>query len=108
MFNFSRPSCNSLIHNSPALFSLGFPQFLTPYLIKIGTPRFRRWVVDNLLLNSKIQHLKGIVDLTYNNAKDLLEKKRLALKEGDEAMMQQIGEGKDIMSILCEHHYFYV
>ncbi|KAJ3488875.1 hypothetical protein NLI96_g2508 [Meripilus lineatus] len=85
---------------APALFSLGFPQFLTPYLIKIGTPRFRRWVVDNLLLNSKIQHLKGIVDLTYNNAKDLLEKKRLALKEGDEAMMQQIGEGKDIMSIL--------
>ncbi|KAJ3488906.1 hypothetical protein NLI96_g2507 [Meripilus lineatus] len=85
---------------SPALFSLGGLQFLAPFLVKIGSPAFRRWVVDNLLPYPKIQHLKNLVDLMYNNAKDLLSKKRLALKEGDEVVMQQIGEGKDVMSIL--------
>lgn len=63
--------------------------------------------MDNLLPYPKIQHLKNLVDLMYNNAKDLLSKKRLALKEGDEVVMQQIGEGKDVMSILREYNSFH-
>ena len=37
-----------------------------------------------------------------SRAKEILESKRAALRAGDAAVEQQVGEGKDIMSILCK------
>ncbi|KAJ3489260.1 hypothetical protein NLI96_g2239 [Meripilus lineatus] len=84
----------------PAMFALGGTQFLVPYLLKLGPPGFRRWVLDHLLPDRRVQHLKDIADYLDSQARSLISKKRLALKEGDEAVTQQVGEGKDIMSIL--------
>lgn len=56
--------------------------------------------MDNLIPNPKIQYFKGLVDYMTKQAKDLIAMKRLAFEAGDEAVMQQVGEGKDIMSIL--------
>lgn len=83
------------------MFSLGGLIFLTPYVAKLGPPAFRRWILDNCVPDPKVQYLKGLIDFMSVQAKDLIFQKRMALKEGDEAMMQQVGEGKDIMSILC-------
>jgi hypothetical protein len=37
----------------------------------------------------------------HNTAVKAIEQKKRALAEGDEATMRQVGEGNDIMSILC-------
>lgn len=89
-----------LIKARPAIFAIGGLQFLSPYLVKIGSARFRRWIMDNFLPYPRIQHLKDLIDSMDAQARDLLSKKRLALKEGNEALLQQVGEGKDIMSVL--------
>ena len=41
-----------------------------------------------------------IVDTIWNTSKDIVYSKRAALKKGEEAVVQQVGEGKDLMSIL--------
>ncbi|KAF7794414.1 hypothetical protein EIP86_005548 [Pleurotus ostreatoroseus] len=70
-----------------------------PQLVKIGPASFRRRLVE-LFPDPNVRAMKKIVDTMEARAKEILEDKRAALRAGDEALMQQIGEGKDIMSIL--------
>lgn len=42
----------------------------------------------------------------HQMAIDVLKAKKQALDEGDEALANQIGEGKDIMSVLCLYNIF--
>ena len=42
-----------------------------------------------------------ISDAIWNTAKEVLESKKAALAAGDEAVSGQVGEGKDIISVLC-------
>lgn len=37
----------------------------------------------------------------YKTSVDIFESKKAALALGDEAVMKQVGEGKDIISVLC-------
>lgn len=53
-----------------------------------------------LFPDKNVQEMKVIVDTLEMRSKEILEGKREALRAGDEALKQQIGEGKDIMSIL--------
>jgi len=73
--------------------------YLLPTLIKIGSPRFRRFVVDVLPWKS-LHELRDLSDVLYETSMEILESKKAALKAGDEAIKQQVGEGKDILSIL--------
>ena len=68
-------------------------------LVKLGPPKFRRFLVD-LLPFKTARRLRDIVDVIHNTSVDILESKKRALREGDEAVAMQIGRGKDIMSIL--------
>jgi hypothetical protein len=53
------------------------------------------------LLPFKNMHkLRDIVDVMHNTSIEILESKKRALKEGDDAVAKQIGGGKDIISIL--------
>ncbi|KAH9481363.1 Cytochrome P450 monooxygenase 91 [Psilocybe cubensis] len=74
---------------------------ILPYLTRIGTPRFRRFVVDCLPFK-EIQDLKGVLDVLHKTSEEILESKRKAIAEGDEAVAAQIGRGKDIISILLK------
>jgi hypothetical protein len=47
-----------------------------------------------------VHQLRDIIDTMYNTAAEILEGKRRALKDGNEAIRRQIGGGKDIISIL--------
>ena len=42
------------------------------------------------------------VRMMRTRSREIYEQKKLALAQGDEAVKLQIGEGKDIMSILSE------
>lgn len=89
-----------LIFCRPTLFGLSIIRLFTPYLKHLGTPAFRRRFLDFLPIPS-LHKVAKIVDTMENQASVVFSMKKEALKAGDEAVVQQVGEGKDIMSILC-------
>ena len=60
----------------------------------------------NLLPWKNLHDLRDVVDVLNNTAIEIFEQKKKALEEGDEVVTQQIGKGKDIMSILSAYHLF--
>lgn len=71
------------------------------HLVKIGTPSFRRRVVELIPLKT-VKDMLSVTDTIGRHTKGILRKKRLALQAGDEAIRTQVGQGKDIMSILSK------
>ncbi|KAG6893218.1 hypothetical protein C0992_010845 [Termitomyces sp. T32_za158] len=76
-------------------------QFLLPALVKIGSPKFRRWVVDHFP-SKRVRAIRDIIDIWDRTTTEIFEAKKKALKEGDEALAHQIGQAKDLMSILMK------
>lgn len=85
--------------HSPVLSGLQIELIVLPYLVKLGPPAFRRFLVD-LLPHKAVQKWKSMIDVIDHTSTDVLAKKRAALAQGDEAVLKQVGGGKDIMSIL--------
>lgn len=73
--------------------------YLLPIAVKIGTPRFQRFVVD-ILPWKNLHEFRDIIDVIHETSVEIIETKRRALAEGDEVVAKQVGEGKDIISIL--------
>ncbi|KAF9565116.1 cytochrome P450 [Agrocybe pediades] len=84
----------------PASFKFFFIRnyFLSTF-VKIGTPRFRRFIVDILPARS-VRELKNIIDTMHDTSVMIYQSKKKAIAEGDATLAEQIGRGKDIMSIL--------
>jgi hypothetical protein len=80
-----------------------------PILVKFGSPKFRRFIVDHLPFKNATR-LRDIVDIMHATSIEILEAKERALKEGDEAAVQQIGRGQDIISILsmCDSNVYFL
>ncbi|KAG6900250.1 hypothetical protein C0993_000891 [Termitomyces sp. T159_Od127] len=76
-------------------------QYLLPILVKIGSPKFRRWLVDHFP-NKRLHAIRDIIDTWDRTTSEIFEAKKRALEEGDEALAQQIGQAKDLMSILMK------
>jgi hypothetical protein len=53
----------------------------------------------DFLLWQSLYRVRDIVYVIHNTAVDILEAKKKALEEGDEAVTQQIGQGKGFMSV---------
>jgi hypothetical protein len=68
-------------------------------LLKIGTPKFRRFILG-LIPWKTLHEIRDITDIIQNTAVEIINSKRQALEDGDEAVARQIGQGKDILSIL--------
>ncbi|KIK05286.1 hypothetical protein K443DRAFT_641813 [Laccaria amethystina LaAM-08-1] len=91
---------------SAAMKSLGsaamkmvFVQEYLYYVTKIGTPQFRRFIID--MLPWKAMHdARDIVDTMHKTSVEIFESKKKALLDGDDVVARQIGQGKDIMSML--------
>ena len=49
-----------------------------------------------------VQRLREVADDLHNRSVLIFNEKKTALEGGDEALKQQIGEGRDVMSILRE------
>ncbi|KIK57112.1 hypothetical protein GYMLUDRAFT_247366 [Collybiopsis luxurians FD-317 M1] len=76
---------------------------ILPRVSRIGTPRLRRFVVD-LLPWDDLHHMRDMVDYMHTIASGIYESKKRAFKKGDEAVTQQIGRGKDLISILMKEN----
>lgn len=76
-------------------------RFFIPLLVKLGPASFRRFLLD-LTPNPDLQKVKKIVDVMSETSGDIYREKLSALNNGDESVLRQMGEGKDVMSILCK------
>ncbi|OBZ77377.1 hypothetical protein A0H81_02561, partial [Grifola frondosa] len=85
----------------PVLFGLGIWRRIMPVLPMIGSAAFRRKIVD-MIPSKRVQKLKTIVDTLDRRSKDIYQQKKVALEKGNKALLQQVGEGKDLMSILLK------
>jgi len=47
-----------------------------------------------------VQELKNIIDIIHNTSVMIYESKKKAIAEGNKAVLSEISQGKDIMSIL--------
>ena len=86
----------------PALFALSVPRFVWykfDPLFRYVPSSWKRWVVDHPP-SKRLQHMKNICDTLERNACNILQMKKNALIAGEEAMVKQVGEGKDILSLL--------
>lgn len=85
----------------PILSSLVFyREYILATLMKIGSPRFQRFVVD-IIPWKKIHQLRDMVDAMHQTSLDIFEAKKKALEKGEGAFEAR-GGGKDIMSILMK------
>lgn len=76
--------------------------FLLPRVSRIGPASFRRWAV-NIFPWKPAHDLRDIIDVLHNTSVEIFESKLAALAQGDKVLAEQIGQGKDIMSILSTH-----
>ncbi|KAH7907754.1 cytochrome P450 [Hygrophoropsis aurantiaca] len=67
--------------------------------VKIGPASFRKRLVKVTPWKT-LQELNDIVDIMDRTSAEVFESKKAALEKGDEAVLQQVGQGKDIMSVL--------
>ncbi|KZT73889.1 cytochrome P450 [Daedalea quercina L-15889] len=61
---------------------------------------FRRAVVDAFPSGTEVHKLKKAVDTMDSRSREIYNAKKVALAKGDAAVVKQVAEGKDIMSIL--------
>lgn len=71
-------------------------------MANLGTPALRHWVGQNFPLPD-LNHLVYLTDVIYETSKMIFNEKKAALEKGDDAVVLQIGEGRDIMSVLSEY-----
>ena len=76
-----------------------------PYVSLIGTPAFRRWLLEWIPMK-RLHKLKSVVDTMHRRATEIYHEKKTLLDKGDEALLLQVGEGKDLMSILREWSHY--
>ncbi|KAI0754283.1 cytochrome P450 [Daedaleopsis nitida] len=85
----------------PTMVELSILRRILPYLPEYGSATFRRKLME-MIPNARVQKMKSIVDTIHRRSVEIFEEKKRALEQGDKAVTHQVGEGKDIMSILLK------
>lgn len=73
----------------------------TPWVVKLGSAAFRRWLIKYSPWND-IKKTRDIIDTMYEASDSILQAKKEALDRKDDVVVDQIGRGKDIMSLLSK------
>lgn len=74
---------------------------LVEYFDKLGSSRFRRRLAQKIP-NADFRQLRHVIDTMDSRSRDIFEEKKAAIMKGDEAVVQQLGNAKDLLSILSE------
>jgi hypothetical protein len=86
-------------NSRPTILKVSVARKFLPFLINIGPPYFRRFIVK-ILPWKALKEICSIVDIMDETSMKVFEEKKRALSKGDNTVLHQVGEGKDIMSIL--------
>lgn len=84
---------------SPTLSSLGVYRNLFPYVYKIFHPKILK-VIGRVLPWPTLNHLMDLAEALDIQARNVYETKKRLLESGDDATTKQVGEGKDLISLL--------
>ncbi|KAI0631283.1 cytochrome P450 [Trametes polyzona] len=87
----------------PAFAQAGGMQQYIPLFEAIVPPRWRRAVAE-LIPSPALRRLMRISDTLHTRSVEIFEAKKRALLAGDEAPKEQVGEGRDLMSILLREN----
>ena len=71
-------------------------------------PRWLRGWLFKLIPSARTKRILHIVDTMDSESRKIYNAKKSALEAGDDTILHQVGEGKDIMSILCtfvQYHF---
>lgn len=74
-------------------------RLLIPYVVRIGSARFRRRILDWIPWRA-VQQLKGISDIMDSTSRKIFRSKKEALGKEGRAILNEVGSGKDIISVL--------
>ncbi|CCL98495.1 uncharacterized protein FIBRA_00493 [Fibroporia radiculosa] len=86
---------------APTIGPLRLARMLLPLVMNIGSPKLRGWLF-RLIPNKSIQRACEISDLLDEHSQRIFNEKKEAMEKGDNAVLHQIGEGKDILSKLSK------
>ncbi|KAJ2926779.1 hypothetical protein H1R20_g10302, partial [Candolleomyces eurysporus] len=75
--------------------------YLLPMLNKIGTPAFRKWVMD-IVPWKNLHDIRDIINTMNETAVEIIESKKRAIEAGDDSIARQVGRGKDVISTLIK------
>lgn len=93
-------------HHRPTLTRLAFGRFyLLPLAVKI-LPSSVRTFIMNITPWKTLHDVRDMVNYMHDLSVEIYKEKRRALEEGDEAVVKQIGKGKDLLSIMSEYLWF--
>ena len=81
-------------------------QPIIPLLPKLGPARFRRWVLERIPY-WRVRKALEIVDSLHTISTEIVNSKKAALERGEEAVAQQVGAGKDIISKLRQGIFYH-
>ena len=84
---------------SSALNALSIGQFFLPYFRNMG-PRWLRGWLFKLIPSARTKRILHVVDTMDSESRKIYNAKKTALEAEDDTILHQVGEGKDIMSIL--------
>lgn len=62
-----------------------------------------RTLIMNITPWKALHEVRDMVNYMHEISVEIYHEKKRALEEGDEAVVRQIGQGKDLLSILCEY-----
>jgi hypothetical protein len=94
-------SADWYLSNRPARFALHFWRVLIPYVVPY-IPSSLGSQLASYVPHANLQKLQKIVRKMDEQSRQIYYEKKTAFEKGDKAVEQQIGEGKDIMSILSK------
>ncbi|TRM69698.1 cytochrome P450 [Schizophyllum amplum] len=94
------PYAASIKELIPTMFRMFFARvYILPMVYNVGPAWFRRAIV-NIVPWRDLHSLRDKVDLMWNTSQEIYAQKMNALRAGDVAVAKQIGQGRDILSLL--------
>ncbi len=89
--------------SSPAMVSLTWARKLFPYVDKIFHPKILKFL-GRMMPWPKLNHFMDITETINSKSRGILETKKRLLELGDDATVRQVGDGKDIISLLSAYN----
>ncbi|KAI0717427.1 cytochrome P450 [Cerioporus squamosus] len=83
----------------PQLAKSPMSRLVLPFAAGLAPAALRRRIVE-MIPSKNVRRLRNISDIMHERSVLILNEKKAALEKGDDALKHQVGEGRDIMSIL--------
>ncbi|KAF5392163.1 hypothetical protein D9757_001398 [Collybiopsis confluens] len=87
----------------PTIQRMLFLRDLLPVLVRLGTPKLRRWVVG-LFPWKDLHDVRDMIDYMHSVASDIYNSKKRPLEQNINMPQRLLGTGKDLISILMKEN----